>query len=83
MKEEILNNGIEAVETRQINKSSLYFGLLIVTGVIGIISIGFNVRSSVVEDSFEYQIKQRDSIINEYISQIDALTYNLTQPCQK
>jgi hypothetical protein len=83
MKEELLNSGVDAVETRQINKSALYFGLLIVTGVIAIISLGINVRNSVVETNLEYQIKQRDSIINEYASQIDILTYNAIQSCQK
>lgn len=83
MKEELLNNGVDVVETRQINKSALYFGLLIVTGVVAIISIGINVRSSVIETNLEYQVKQRDSLINEYVAQIDALTYNAIQPCKK
>jgi hypothetical protein len=83
MKEEILNNGVEAVEIKQINKSALYFGLLIVTGVVAIVSLGINVRNSVVETNLEYQIKQRDSLINDYVSQIDALTYNAIQSCQK
>lgn len=83
MKEEILNNGVDAVEIKQINKSALYFGLLIVTGVVAIISIGINVRNSVVESNLEYQVKQRDSLINEYVGQIDALTYKAVQPCQK
>jgi hypothetical protein len=83
MKEELLNNGVDAVETRQINKSALYFGLLIVTGVVAIVSLGINVRNSVVETNLEYQIKQRDSLINDYVSQIDELTYNAIQSCQK
>ena len=77
MKEEILNNGIEATETKQVNKSALYFGLLVVVSVTAIISIGMNVRNSIINSNLQYQIEQRDSIIYTCKGEIDELTLNV------
>lgn len=77
MKEEILNNGIEATETKQINKAALYFGMLVVVSLTSIISLGFNLRNSIINKNLEYQIKQRDSIIYTCKGEIDELTLNI------
>jgi len=77
MKKDILNNGIDAVETKQINKSTLYFGMLVIVSLTAIISLGFNLRNSVINKNLEYQIKQRDSIIYTYKGEIDELTLNV------
>jgi hypothetical protein len=76
MKKDILNNGIDAVETKQINKSALYFGLLVVVSITAIISLGFNLRNSIINSNLQYQIQQRDSIIYTYKGEIDELTLN-------
>jgi len=76
MKDEILNNGIEATETKQLNKSALYFGLLVVVSITAIISLGFNLRNSIINSNLQYQIQQRDSIIYTYKGEIDELTVN-------
>lgn len=76
MKEELLNNGIEVTETRQINKASLYFGLLVITCVTAIISIGMNVRYAINKTNLEYQITQRDSIMMQQEATINELTYD-------
>lgn len=76
MKKDILNNGIEATETKHINKVALYFGLLVVVSITAIISIGMNVRNSIINSNLHYQIQQRDSIIYTYKGEIDELTLN-------
>ena len=77
MKEEILNNGIEATENKQISKVALYFGLLLVISITAIISIGMNVRNSIINSNLHYQIQQRDSIIYTCKGEIDELTLNI------
>lgn len=76
MKEEILNNGIEVTETKQINKASLYFGLLVLTCATSIISIGMNVRYTFEKNNLEFQVKQRDSILMQQEATINELTYD-------
>jgi hypothetical protein len=74
MKEDLLNNGIEKTESKQINKASLYFGLLVITSLATIIFLGIAIRMSTVNEQLDYQIKQRDLIIK----QMDATNQELT-----
>lgn len=76
MKEDLLNNGIEQTETKQINKASLYFGLLVLTCATSIISIGMNVRYTFEKNNLEFQVKQRDSILMQQEATINELTYD-------
>jgi hypothetical protein len=84
MKEEILNNGIEATENKQVNKASLYFGLLVITSLATIIFLGISIRLSIVNEQLEYQIKRRDVIIRQMDATNQELTYdNLTLSFKK
>jgi hypothetical protein len=84
MKEDLLNNGIEKTETKQINKASLYFGLLVITSLSTIIFLGISIRLSIVNEQLDYQIKQRDVIIKQMDATNQELTYdNLTLSFKK
>ena len=84
MKEDLLNNGIEKTESKQINKVSLYFGLLVITSLATIIFLGISIRLSIVNEQLDYQIKQRDVIIKQMDATNQELTYdNLTLSFKK
>ena len=84
MKEDLLNNGIEATESNHINKASLYFGLLVITSLSTIIFLGISIRLSIVNEQLDYQIKQRDVIIKQMDATNQELTYdNLTLSFKK
>ena len=84
MKNDLLNNGIEATENKQVNKANLYFGLLVITSLAAVIFLGVSVRTSVTNEQLKYQVDQRDLIMKQLDATNQELTYdNLTLSFKK
>ena len=83
MKNEILNNGLEAtIDSKQRTISNLVFMLfvMVLTAFIALVLLAHRTKISEAKD---FQISQRDSIIKHHEATINELTYDITNLVNK
>lgn len=78
MKKEILNNGLDqTIERKQTTINNLVFMLFVLT-LTTFAAVILLVHRTKVNDALEYQVSQRDSIIQQYkYQEMQLINYNI------